>query len=112
MLIVCHRADEEVMMSRLRWVLCSVVLAFGACAVSTGVDPGEAVSTSSDMQEVQAVSTALSPAETGVTCTETLGVCAAVPKCESIPDTRQFLTETCCTASGSCTTERYAICGC
>lgn len=100
-------------MSRLRWVLCSVVLAFGACAVSTGVDPGDAVSTASDMEEVQTVyrSTGASSTE-AVTCTDRLGACVAVPKCESIPDTRQFLTETCCTASGSCTTERYAFCGC
>lgn len=101
-------------MSRLRWILCSVVLTFGACAVSTAVDPGDAVSTASDTEEVQMVnrSTGASSTAAGVTCTETLGVCRAVAKCESIPDTRQMLTEVCCTAAGSCTTEHYFICGC
>ena len=101
-------------MGRLRWVLCGVALAFGACAVSTGDGPGDTMSASSDVQEVQTVRPP-GPLSTAadVTCTETFGVCKVVAVCEGIPnDTRQLITETCCTAGGSCTTELYSLCGC
>jgi hypothetical protein len=46
------------------------------------------------------------------TCTETFGVCK-VGQCELGPnDTFQRITEVCCTAGGSCTTELYRLCGC
>jgi hypothetical protein len=102
-------------MLRLRWVVCGVALAFGACAVSTGYDPGEAVSASSEVQEMQTVHRSTGPFSTAsdVTCTETFGACKVVAVCEGIRnDTRQIITETCCTASGSCTTELYGLCGC
>lgn len=102
-------------MSRLQFVLCGVVLVLGACGISADDNPETEVSTSSDIQEVRAVRLFTGPFSTAsdVTCTDTFGECKVVPVCEGIRnDTRQIITETCCTASGSCTTELYGLCGC
>jgi hypothetical protein len=106
---------EEIRMSRLQSVLCGIALALGGCAVSTGDAAEDHVSTASDVQEVRMAPGFTGPFSTAanVTCTDTFGVCKVVSVCEGIRnDTRQIITETCCTAAGSCTTELYGLCGC
>jgi len=101
-------------MSRLQWVLCGMAMALGACEVSTGNDPEATVSPSSEIQALENLPPYTGRASiAGETCTETFGVCKVVTVCEGIrPDTRQLITETCCTAAGVCTVEHYGLCGC
>lgn len=102
-------------MTRLRWALCGLSLVFGACAVSSGERTADSAATATDVQQVQTAypAAASAAAASDVTCTETFGECKVVATCEGIPnDTAQRITETCCTAAGSCTTELYRLCGC
>jgi hypothetical protein len=100
-------------MQKLRWLLCGVVLAIGACA-----EPADEATTAStqqdetDMQQAQTIfrSQAL-PLPAAETCTETDGACH-IGQCELGPhDTVMNITEVCCTG-GVCTTEHYRLCGC
>lgn len=100
-------------MRRLRWLLCGVVMAIGACA-----EPADEAPTAStqqdvtDMQQAQTIgrSQAL-PLPADETCTETDGACK-IGQCELGPhDTFMSITEVCCTG-GVCTTEHYRLCGC
>jgi hypothetical protein len=101
-------------MRTLQWLLCGAVLAIGACAT----EPSDATPTAStqqdetDPQQAQTIyrSQALpSPAEE--TCTETWGACK-VGACElGLNDVFLVITEVCC-SGGTCTTERYKLCGC
>jgi len=100
-------------MQRLRWLLCGVVLAIGACAAGPD-DTAPTASTTqdeTDMQQAQTIfrSQAL-PLPAAETCTETDGTCK-VGRCELPNDTFMNITEVCCT-NGVCTTEHYRLCGC
>ncbi|MEO7732834.1 MAG: hypothetical protein ABIY55_17840 [Kofleriaceae bacterium] len=72
------------------------------------------MSTSSDEQALDSLPPYTGHASiAGETCTEVFGVCKVVASCEGIhPDSRQMITETCCTPGGSCTVEHYGLCGC
>jgi hypothetical protein len=108
-------ADQEVTMSRLQGVLCGIALALGACAVQTSDTAGADVSASSEVQALDTLKPYTGPSSTTAdeTCTETFGACKVVTMCEGIRnDTRQIITETCCTAPGQCTVEHYGLCGC
>jgi len=100
-------------MRRLRWLLCGIVLAIGAC-VDGPADVTPTASTQQDVIEQQAPmifrSQAL-PLPAAETCTETDGACH-IGQCELGPhDTVQLITEVCCTG-GVCETEHYRLCGC
>jgi|GEM_PF-5569718 len=101
-------------MSRLQWVLCGIALTLGACSASTGNDPEAKVWTPEDQQTLESLPPYRGHASVaGETCTEVLGLCKVVAQCEGIhPDTRQMITETCCTPNGVCEVEHYGLCGC
>jgi hypothetical protein len=91
-------------MSKLHLMLCSVALAFTACAVS----PDESAAPV-EGETVQTITRSVGAATE--TCTITTGACR-VGQCELGPrDTFAAVTEVCCTGS-TCTTERYRLCGC
>jgi hypothetical protein len=94
-------------MMRFRSMLCGLVVAFAACA---GVSAEE--DSTAPEQSVQVQTITRSIGANTETCTETFGECK-VGQCELGPhDTFQRVTEVCCDASGSCTTELYRLCGC
>jgi hypothetical protein len=100
-------------MQTLRWLLCGIVLATGAC-IAQPADEAPAASTVQDETDMPQVKTIfrsqalqLPAAET---CTETDGACH-VGRCELPNDTFMSITEVCCTG-GTCTTEHYRLCGC
>lgn len=99
-------------MRRLRWLLCGVVLAIGACAEPADVTP--TASTQQDVTDQQQAQTIFRsqaiPLPADETCTETDGVCQAGP-CELPHDVFMRITEVCC-SGGVCTTEHYKLCGC
>ena len=100
-------------MQRLRWLLCGIVLAIGACA-----EPADVATTTStqqdetDQQQAQTISRSQAlPLPAAETCTETDGACK-IGQCELGPhDTFMMITEVCCNG-GTCTTEHYRLCGC
>jgi hypothetical protein len=93
-------------MKNLRWMVCLGTLALAACGVESSEQeavPAESVTASLPLD---------SQPRSALTCTETFGECRVGP-CELGPrDHFQIVTETCCTAAGSCTTRRYRLCGC
>lgn len=100
-------------MQKLRWLLCGIVLAIGAC-VDAPADVTPTASTTQDEPDLQQAHTifrsqalVLPAAET---CTETDGACHT-GRCEFPNDTVMNITEVCCT-NGVCTTEHYRLCGC
>lgn len=103
-------------MRTLQWLLCGVVMAIGACAAQP-----DATSTASteqdatDQQQAQTIQTIVRsqplPRLADETCTETWGACKT-GQCElGANDVFLVITEVCCTG-GTCTTERYRLCGC
>lgn len=99
-------------MRKLRWLLCGLVMAMGACAEPADVaTPESTQQDETDMQQAQTIfrsqALVLPAAET---CTETDGACHT-GRCEFPNDTVMSITEVCCT-NGVCTTEHYRLCGC
>jgi hypothetical protein len=100
-------------MRTLQWLLCGVVMAIGACAAQP-----DATSTASteqdatDQQQAQTISRSQPlPRLADETCTETETACRT-GRCElGANDTFILITEVCC-SGGTCTTERYKLCGC
>lgn len=106
-------------MKKLRWIWCSLALALASC-VAASPDGAESTERQADVSspisagaQVVTWPRAAGPASTASeTCTTTESACK-VGQCELGPhDTFSTLTEVCCTPSGSCTTERYRLCGC
>ena len=102
-------------MQKLRWLLCGVVLAIGACVEPAGpADVAPTASTQQDVTDLQQAQTIFRsqalPLPADETCTETDGACQAGP-CELPHDVFMKITEVCCT-NGVCTTEHYKLCGC
>jgi hypothetical protein len=103
-------------MAKLRWLLCGVVLAIGACAEPAGqADVEPTASTQQDVtdqQQAQTISRSQAlPLPADETCTVTESACK-VGQCElGAHDTFSTITEVCC-SGGVCTTERYRLCGC
>jgi hypothetical protein len=101
-------------MRTLKWLLCSMVMAIGACAAQPDAATASTQQDATDQQQAQTIqvigrSQAL-PVPADETCTETATACRA-GRCELINDTFVLLTEVCC-SGGTCTTERYKLCGC
>jgi hypothetical protein len=100
-------------MTKLRWLLCGVVMVIGACA-----EPADVTQTAStqqdatDQQQAQTISRSQAlPQPAAETCTVTESACK-VGRCElGANDTFVTITEVCC-SGGVCTTERYRLCGC
>jgi hypothetical protein len=94
------------MMKNLRWLWCAVALSVVGCGGGSGVLEEETTTQGPAAEAEGQVSQA------ATTCTETWGQCR-VGQCELGPnDTYQHYTQTCCTDTGVCTTQRWRICGC
>lgn len=94
-------------MKNLRGLLFMVALSVVGCG-GAPMELEEETSTEGPVSTVPAGEVS----QSAVTCTETYGQCR-VGQCElGANDTFQVYTKTCCTDTGSCTTQRLRICGC
>ena len=100
-------------MRRLQWLLCGAILAIGACATEPSGAPGASTQQDdTDLPQARTITRSQAlPLSADENCTVTESACK-VGRCElGANDTFQTITEVCC-SGGTCTTERYKLCGC